>query len=352
MEIRISTTQLGLTFAGCFLGAGYVSGKELWRFFGQYGIWGGLGLLISLFGLGFFGILVLKLVSRTNKDNMGDIIIPWNVPMLHFAVSVFSIVVLFCVVVIMTAGAGAIFDQLFHLPTWLCSMFFSLLIAILALFGLSGMLSLFSFAVPALIIATVASSLIALVYLPQSSVPNNMTHGWLPSAAIFCAYNVFTSIAILAPLGRGVSAPCAYRGVFLGCGLLLTIAAPILLALRHCGEQTQAELPMLAIASRIWIGLGWIYAGLLLLAMLTTALSCFLTGVNELMAARPTLASHKTVCLFLLMGCIWLASLLGFGNLIDLVYPLVGFISSLCLVCLILHARRETRRCQLSAESI
>ena len=31
---RISLLRLGVVFAGCFLGAGYVSGQELWQFFG------------------------------------------------------------------------------------------------------------------------------------------------------------------------------------------------------------------------------------------------------------------------------------------------------------------------------
>lgn len=351
MELKISTTQLGLTFAGCFLGAGYVSGKELWRFFGQYGTWGWLGLLASLLGLGFFGVLVLRLALHTKNDNLSELIIPWEVPVIRSAVSLFSIMLLFCVVIIMTAGVGAAFNQMFHLPAWLCSLVFSLLVAILALTGLSGMLSLFSFVVPTLIFAAVVFSIIAMILLPKGPPPNYTNHGWFSSAAIFCGYNVFSSLAILAPLSRAVPPAHRSRGVFLGCGLLLAIAVPILLAMRHCGAQAQEELPMLAIASRIWVGFGWIYFGLLLLAMLSTALSCFLTGINGLMTARPFLSLHKTACLFFAVGCTWLASLLGFGNLINFVYPLFGMISFLCLACLVLHDRRKARS-QPSMESV
>ena len=34
---KIGSLKLGLSFAGCFLGAGYVSGQELWQFFGSFG---------------------------------------------------------------------------------------------------------------------------------------------------------------------------------------------------------------------------------------------------------------------------------------------------------------------------
>ena len=36
----VTSVRLAMTFAGCFLGAGYISGREIWRFFGMFGIWG------------------------------------------------------------------------------------------------------------------------------------------------------------------------------------------------------------------------------------------------------------------------------------------------------------------------
>ena len=37
LEQTISARQLGAAFSGCFLGAGYVSGREMWQFFGRFG---------------------------------------------------------------------------------------------------------------------------------------------------------------------------------------------------------------------------------------------------------------------------------------------------------------------------
>ena len=41
-----STLRVGFTFAGCYLGAGYVSGQELWQFFGCFGRRGIGGLVV------------------------------------------------------------------------------------------------------------------------------------------------------------------------------------------------------------------------------------------------------------------------------------------------------------------
>ena len=45
---KIGALNLGLAFAGCFLGAGYVSGQELWQFFGSFGGGGLLGVLAAM----------------------------------------------------------------------------------------------------------------------------------------------------------------------------------------------------------------------------------------------------------------------------------------------------------------
>ena len=52
MSQKIGTLRLALTFAGCFLGAGYVSGQELWQYFGAFGARGLLGLVLAVALLG------------------------------------------------------------------------------------------------------------------------------------------------------------------------------------------------------------------------------------------------------------------------------------------------------------
>ena len=58
---KIGALNLGLAFAGCFLGAGYVSGQELWQFFGSFGTKGAVGLAIAMAVLFGVGILMLDL---------------------------------------------------------------------------------------------------------------------------------------------------------------------------------------------------------------------------------------------------------------------------------------------------
>ena len=35
---KMNPIRLAVVFSGCLLGAGYVSGQEIWQFFGSYGL--------------------------------------------------------------------------------------------------------------------------------------------------------------------------------------------------------------------------------------------------------------------------------------------------------------------------
>ena len=190
MEQTISARQLGAAFSGCCLGAGYVSGREMWQFFGRFGPVGWLGLCLSIALLGGAGLLLLTMVRRTGRHELSFLMVPWQCPALRHLLALFSVLLLFGVVTIMTAGTGAALHQAFGLPPWLCGLLFALLIAALSLSGLRGMISIFSFAAPALVLCTVGLGAGALLLLPACPPPAFQGGvGWLPSAMAFSAYN-------------------------------------------------------------------------------------------------------------------------------------------------------------------
>lgn len=104
MQRKIGTLRLGLTFAGCFLGAGYVSGQELWQYFGAFGAHGLLGLALAIALLGGTGVLLLRLSARTGIEAMDALIVRADIPWLRTLVGVLTAALLFGVVCIMTAG--------------------------------------------------------------------------------------------------------------------------------------------------------------------------------------------------------------------------------------------------------
>ena len=95
MQQKIGTLRLALTFAGCFLGAGYVSGQELWQYFGAFGARGLLGLALAVVLLGGTGVLLLRLSARTGIETMDALIVRADIPWLRTAVGVLTAALLF-----------------------------------------------------------------------------------------------------------------------------------------------------------------------------------------------------------------------------------------------------------------
>lgn len=67
---KISASAMCFTFTGCFLGAGYVSGQELYQFFGAFGAAGIVGLFIAVALLGVFNVMLVSIVKSTGDTRI------------------------------------------------------------------------------------------------------------------------------------------------------------------------------------------------------------------------------------------------------------------------------------------
>ena len=118
---KINSIKLMFTFAGCFLGAGYVSGQELWQFFGSFGKIGLVGMAIAAVLLSAFGIVLTRYVQLTGISDMDKVVIKKDIRSLRFVFVLLEVFFLFGVFVIMTAGVGAMLDQVFGISPLLGS---------------------------------------------------------------------------------------------------------------------------------------------------------------------------------------------------------------------------------------
>lgn len=348
---KLSLSRLALTYAGCFLGAGYVSGQELWQFFGAFGFWGLVGLILALSGMLAFSCLLISLAQKTGIVEMDRIVVPWEITWLRGISAVLQVVFLFGVAVIMAAGAGALLHQLFAIPVWVGCGIFALAVITVALKGLAGMVASFSLTVPILVGATVFFAAAAAVKgggfaLPAAAAGENpLLSSWFMSAVSFAGYNLFGSIGILAPLGqytekRGGMA----KGLALGSGFLLVIALSVLSAMAALPHTAGEELPMLSAALELFPLGGYLYGALLLFAMFGTALSTLVAVLTYLGLHFPKVKAGRGVLTGAIGALVFICSLVGFGDLIGVIYPLFGYAGSVFLVMVVIHYFRCRKR--------
>lgn len=355
-EKKWNAGSIGLTFAGSFLGAGYVSGQELWQFFGSFGGGGLLGVLAAMALLAVFGLALMYIISRTGIAEMDAVLVPWErLAWLRKLSSALQLILLFGVIAIMYAGGGALLEQLFSLPTWLGRTLMAVLVTLVALRGLRGAVGAFSLIVPVIVALTLLFGGMALARYGVSLPAFGAAEGSNPlmrsaafGAVTFAFYNFFGSVGILAPLGEAASSgKAARRGVLLGTALLLLIAYSVLLAVMAVPETADAELPMLALAYGLSRPLGYVYGILLLLCMYGSALS-MTVAITTYASARSERVEKRRGWFILALGALgYAASSVGFGDLISVVYPVFGYCSSVFIVCLLVHAAQTRKKSEI-----
>ena len=105
---KLSPMRLGFAFAGSFLGAGYVSGQEIWQFFGRFGIGALPGLALAMVLIGAIGVMAWELARGLDITEMDRLVIEKEIPALRLTMSALQTVMLFGFLVIMCAGAVAL----------------------------------------------------------------------------------------------------------------------------------------------------------------------------------------------------------------------------------------------------
>ena len=341
---KINSLSLCFTFAGCFLGAGYVSGQELWQFFSSFGMNGYIGLLLAVILQVLFGIVLIRFSMKTGISEMDKVVIMKEIPVLRKIFAVLQEVFLFGILVIMAAGAGALFEEVFSLPQWLGALIFCAVVALLAIKGIGAMVSVFSFFVPVLVVITAG---ICIYTLSKNGMPeitaeakgsNPLLSSWIISAFAFVSYNIFGSIGILTPLGDKVkSKKTVFAGVSIGGVLLFVIALGILLVTGVFSQSVTTELPMLFVAQKLNPILGFIYAFLLFGGMLGTSLSSVVALVTytELKSEKLKKKRYITVAVICILGLG--LSLVGFSDLIGFIYPVFGYLGFAALVMILIN---------------
>ena len=348
---EIKSLPLAFAYTGCFLGAGFVSGQELWQFFGSFGNWGYLGFLVAAVLFIVFGILLLRITQMTGIEDLDQLIIPWDIPWMRKISGVIAALFLLGVVIIMTAGVGAMLHQLLALPAWIGDGLFVLLIALIALAGVSGMVSAFSALVPLLVVATIFFAVAAFCKFGTGNVfcltninANPLMPNWFIASLTYVAYNILGAIGIITPLGKLIRRRnTIYIGITLGGVMLVGVAGSVLASLAVCPAAAHEELPMVALGSYLSPLLGSIYGVLLLLGMFCNALASLVGLLFYLEQKKPALQLHRKSLLAVAAILIWLGSLGGFGQLVGIIFPVFGYISIFFLIGLIIRYVRCRR---------
>ncbi len=328
----INYIQFAFTYLGSFLGVGYVSGRELWEFFGSFGLSGYIGLTISTLLLLFFGIITVELVNLSETQSIAEIVAIHNNKFIKIIITLVTYSSMFAIFVIMTAGAGVILEKILLFDKILGSVLFTLIIFISVICGIYKVVKLLNFIIPILVCSTLFICVKTLntydITINLQNINNNpLLNNWFSSTFIYFSTNALASFGTLitiAPLIKNKKHSIA--GCVITSLILCLVGAIIILTMSTMPKSINSDLPMLYISLKLSDYFGLIYSFLLFLGMFSaaigniTALSIKIREKFFNNHKKGAIISASIICI---SGTI--ISNLGFAGLIKSIYPILGY---------------------------
>lgn len=348
---KVSAFSIMVAFIGVFMGAGFVSGQELWQFFGKFGAWGIAGIALATVLNIVFALVIMLLAYDTSIEAFDVLIVRKPLKRVRSVLKGVVLFFLFGIVVIMLAGSASLFHEVTGAPVWLGGLLMALLALFVSLFGAEGMLNNFRFLVPVMAVVALIVSFLAWQNLDHAAIESAQVAGgnalighWAVSALLFVAYNLLLAIAILVPLGRMArSRGDIIKGTVWGGVAVGVIAVTFTYVMQLSRPLTLASaLPIWNISMQISPVLGRIYALMLFAGMFSVLCGSVFAFVVQV----PRVGKLEGVRLkAVFIGLALIGSLVGFRELVSTVYPVCGVIGVGCLLGALEHyiARRKGR---------
>lgn len=326
----ISIFQIAATYIGTVVGAGFATGKEIIEFFTSYGVIGFIGILLS--GLLFItiGTKMMLFSHRIQAYSYQDLNYYFFGKSIGRLVNGLTFIILFGVTSVMLSGTGAIFNEQLGIPYQFGILFTLILCYLIMTKGLDGVLGINSLVVPMMLffgfilLIPTLNNPGQLLQLPEW----NLWRGYV-NPFLYVSFNLAMAQAVLVPLGREINDEKTIRwgGFWGGIGLLFILLS-CHLALYLLPNVNQYDIPMAEVIK----GFGFVVHILFIIVIygeIITTLVGNVFGLSRQMQSFIPLSANQLV--LLILGVSYLISLIGFGVLLEVLYPLFGYVGLLIL---------------------
>ncbi|WP_020007915.1 YkvI family membrane protein [Salinicoccus albus] len=340
--------RIGSAFVGLIVGAGFASGQEVMQYFTSFGIWGTLGGILATLLFVFLGYTFAQLGSRLQSVSHKNVIYHiggrYIGPILDVIITFF----LFGVAVVMFAGAGSTFEQLFGIDAGIGSIIMVIVTIFTLLLNAQKIISIIASITPYLItiifiILVFSIFTMDITFSEADTIANEQisaSPNFIMGALLYVSYNLTAGAALLIVMGGSVKDQKVaglggiMGGVMLGALIILINIAMFV----KIDVVAGVDMPTLALANQIHPAVG-ILTGVALLGMMyNTAVGMFYAFTVRFIA--PEHGSFKPA--IAIIGVIgFVASLVGFTALVNQVYSVMGYLGFALIILAVIAWLRK-----------
>jgi uncharacterized membrane protein YkvI len=339
-----TTKKIAATYIGTVVGAGFATGREIVEFFTLNGTYGTIGIMVSGALFIWLGTKMMLLSARIqafsaqefNKYLFGDT--------LGTVINILLLLVLFGVTSVMLSGAGAVFEEQLRLPKQVGILITIVACLIVLSRGLQGVFEVNSLVVPVMmvfIIGLFSTKFLQTWPLIIHSIPaETWNFKWVSSPITYVAMNLAMAQSVLVPLGGEVRDEKAIKmgGILGGAGLCLILLCSQF-ALLSVDNFYQYSIPLAEVVKRFNATFHFFFV-LVIFGEVFTTLIGNLFGMTKQIQSMVGWKSNTIVFGILLVS--YFISYVGYGKLLHVLYPIIGWVSLILLPLIALKQNIKT----------
>lgn len=329
--------QIAAVYVGTVVGAGFATGREIVEFFSRFGIFGLIGILMSGYILIYMGsklMLLAASIGALSYEQMNEYLFG---KFFGKIINLLMLVMLLGVCSVMLSGAGAVFEEQLGLTKSfgiLLTIGLSLAVMIV---GIKGIFAVNTFVVPMMILFSfILFSLSAKLpgFTEQVAFIPYVEDGWKAVIAPFSytALNLALAQAVLVPVAAEIkdANTVKWGGILGGIALTMILLSSHLTLIMLPGLEA-FDIPMAVIMKKLASGLYWIFV-LVVYGEIFTSVIGNIFGLERQIQKYIKLPTMPVV-LFLFFIC-YLISMVHYGTLLSILYPVFGYISLAFIILL------------------
>ena len=355
----LKSFKYAAAIVGVIVGAGFASGQEIMQFFTHFGWLGTVGALTATIMFAVIFMQIVQVGSELRTTSHRDVLYHMSGKKMGIVVDFIITFFLFGILVVMIAGSGSLFEQQFGVPSYVGNIVMAILTILTVLLNLEKIITIMGSFTPILIVMllvilgyTVITTDISFSQIQEySKLEAAAASNWVVGALLYVSYVTAAGFAMLAVMG-GTSTdqkPARFGGLLGGALIGLLIIASHIAMLSNFEGIHELDMPMLLLASNISPAVGWLMAILILGMIYNTAI-----GMLYSFTVRFIDNEHPKFKLSIIgIGiAAFIASFVGFTNLVGTLYPITGYLGFLLIAVIILSFFRSKRMGEQTRKTI
>lgn len=336
--------KIALVIIGALIGAGFASGQEIYLFFFSYGKKGILGIIVSSILLGIIIYKTIVIIKEkqitTYKEFLKNIIPEKNrkekiLEIINTIINTFILITFY----IMIAGFGGYLAETIEIPQIIGSSILAIICIIIMSKETKGIVKVSEAIVPILILFII---IIGIYTLSSTNIINKINEmeivkgsNWLVSGVIYASYNSILLIPVLISINKIITKKEISKTAIIITLTTFILAISIFISMLKIDVNIRnLEMPVSYVINTQLPKLKIAYGIVILTSILTTAIS-LIAGLMQNVKKQ----NNKKIILYLICISSIPISQIGFSALIQLLYPIFGYIGILQIILISIKER-------------